>query len=42
MGMFSHGSTFPSQLPRRNSVNNPQILNYTPSSQLPYMQDMGQ
>ena len=39
---FSHGSTFPTQVPRRNSVNNPPMPNYNPSSQLPYMPDMGQ
>ena len=40
MGPFSNSSTFPPQINRRHSVNNPHVQNYNSSSQLQFMPDM--
>jgi hypothetical protein len=42
MNAFSHDNSFPSHLPRRNTVNIPTNLDYNPLSHQHYMSDMNQ
>jgi hypothetical protein len=42
MGPFIHGSTFPPQVARRNSIDDLQSSDFNPSMHLPFMQDLNQ